>query len=49
MAALDRPRLFDREARMLIAIRPDSTPTPATGWWGRLLENLMRSLAAVAV
>jgi hypothetical protein len=34
---------------MLTATRPDSTPTPAAGWWTRLLNSLLRSLAAVAV
>lgn len=31
--------------------RPDSipTPTPATGWWARLLNSLLHSFAAVAV
>jgi hypothetical protein len=34
---------------MLTTTRPDSTQTPAADWWGRLLDTLMRSLAAVAV
>jgi hypothetical protein len=34
---------------MLTTTRSDWTRTPAAGWWARLLDTLMRSLAAVAV
>jgi len=39
----------DREACMLTEIRPATESTRATGWWARLLNSLLHSLAAVAV
>jgi hypothetical protein len=34
---------------MLTPTRSDSTPTPATGWWARLLNSLLHSFAVVAI